>query len=199
MAYNKAFFDAYRAYLQEPVVRRNHNLVFKMFADKAAEQSERLWVVDLGCGLCEYHNYSTYHAAYVGVDKRDSGECGYFVRSNYATMGFKDKLPFRPNAFISSFSIECCNPPKKKYALYERIFREIPSIRFGLAGGFFYKRWKDKKKVVEAGGKVVSWQTIEDQKDHVSDLFSEHRFRINTPSKMFGDDVVEIWKFFERR
>lgn len=194
---DKTFWEKYWDYLHEPVVRRNHDQAFKMFAEKA-NLPEQLRVVDLGCGLMEYGWFDRHHFGYAGVDVKKSATAPYtFIEADYATMDYS-QLPFEPNAFVSLFSIECCNPPDKKYMIYRRLFEQIPNLKFGLAGGFFYESKRDQPTVTEVGG-LVSHQTIEDPKFYGSILFSEHRFVMRTPSKMFGNDVVEVWKFFARK
>ena len=108
------------------------------------------------------------------------------------------RLPFQPTAFVSLFSTELGHSPEEKYALYERIFARIPKLLYGLVGGFFYES-KRGQEAVEEAGEIVSHQTIEDSSRHISKAFFEFRLHMHTPSKMFGEDVVEVWKFLCRR
>ncbi len=201
MPYDKKFFESYRRYLAEESVRQSHDLVFRNFARFVKEHqnnSEMLWVVDLGCGLCEYDVYDRCHWGYVGIDREPRTRATNVLKADYTAFEFMDRLPFEANAFTSLFSIECCYPPARRYELYHQIFKKIPSIRFGLSGGFYYESRRHQQTVREAGGNI-SHQTIENPTQWVSRYFSEERFKIHTPSKMFGPDVVEIWKFFARK
>ena len=101
-------------------------------------------------------------------------------------------------AFISLFSVECCQLATIKYDLYNRIFSEFPTIGYGLVGGFFYQSKRDQESVSETG-EIISYQTIEDPSLYISNLFTELRIHLHTPSKMFGQDVIEVWKFFIRK
>lgn len=195
MAYDEEFYQKYGAYLLESTVRASHDLVFRHFGRFV--WPEGLLVVDLGCGLGEYQTYGHYHD-YVGVDLNYVGQVGNFVCADYHDFSFLNRLPFAPTAFVSLFSTENFHSAGDKYALYKKIFAEVPSIQYGLVSGFFYegRRMFDK---VEENGKIVSYQTIEDPAPYISDTFSEFRLHVRTPSKMWGADVVEVWKIFCRR
>ncbi len=195
MAYNKDFYQLYKNYLKEPTVRKNHDYIFGCFGNIPGQNGLR--VMDLGCGLGEYHIFGRY-TDYVGIDLNNTGEIHNFMSADYHDLGFVSELSFEPNAFVSLFSIECCNPAETKYALYNKLFEALPSLQFGLAGGFFYENKRGQETVGETGG-IVSWQTIEDQSRFISPRFSEFRAHIYTPSEMFGKDVVEVWKFLIRR
>lgn len=196
MAYDTEFYQMYREYLQEKTVRANHYKIFKYF--RMFTHSTSLRVVDMGCGLGEYSQYGHY-AEYVGVDVNDAGQVGNFVCADYHDLTLADLSQFAcvPTAFVSLFSIECFHSAKEKYALYRKIFNNIPSLKYGLVGGFFYESKRDLETVGEAG-EIISYQTIEDPSKYISDIFSEFRIHIHTPSKMFGDDVIEVWKILSR-
>jgi len=154
--------------------------------------------MDLGCGIGEYATYDQHHAAYVGIDLNNTGSITHFVQVDYLKLDFGNLLPFLPNAFISLFSIECFHSAKNKYTLYNRLFSAFPTVKCGLVGGFFYESRRNQETVSEAG-EIVSYQTIEDPSLHISDLFTELRIYIRTPSQMFGNDVVEVWKLLVRK
>ena len=196
MPYDENFYRRYREYLQEPIVRGNHDHVFSLFASLLLPDSPR--VVDLGCGIGEYRTYDRSHAEYVGIDLNDTGSVTPFIQADYLRLGFADLLPFPPNAFISLFSIDCCHTAEKKYDLYNRIFSAFPAVKCGLIGGFFYESRRGQETVSEAE-EIVSYQTIEDPSLYISDLFTELRIHLRTPSKMFGDDVIEVWKLLVRK
>ena len=82
--------------------------------------------------------------------------------------------------------------------LYEKVFAQFSSINFGLVVGLFYESKRGLEIVEETGG-ITSHQTIEDPSLFVSDVFTELRVHLRTPSAMFGQDVIEVWKFFVRK
>ncbi len=194
MAYDQNFYRMYQAYLLEETVRASHDKAFEHF--RRFTQPMSLLVVDLGCGLGEYSLYGSY-TKYVGIDVNDAGQVKSFVHADYHTSSFLKLLPFVPTAFVSLFSIECFHSAADKYALYNRIFFDIPSIKHGLVGGFFYESKRGLETVGETGD-IVSYQTIEDPSRYISEAFSESRIHLRTPSKMFGDDVIEVWKILSR-
>jgi len=161
-----------------------------------------LRVADLGCGLREYAARGDWHT-YIGIDLNDAGwlrndEKAKFLLADYRELSSLGTLPIVTNTFVSLFSTECCMSAKDKYAFYRSLFAKTPSLRYGLVGGFFYENRRTEETVGEAGG-IVSYQSIEDPSKHISPHFSEFRTHMFTPSEMFGDDVVEVWKIFCRR
>lgn len=196
MSYDEKFYRMYREYLQEQAVRANHDYMFALFAKLLFPVLPG--VMDLGCGIGEYATFDRCHSAYVGIDLNNASSLPSFVQADYTALDFGQRLNFLPNAFTSLFSIECCNPAEKKYALYDRIFSAFPTVKYGLTGGFFYESRRNKETVSETG-ELVSYQTIEDPSLHISKLFTELRVHLRTPSKMFGDDVVEVWKILVRK
>ena len=194
MAYDKNFYKLYLEYLKEKTVRASHDRMFRYF--RRFTLPDGLHVVDLGCGLGEYAAYGHFDE-YAGVDVNNAGQVPNFRRADYHELEFIAKLPFAPNAFVSLFSIECFHSAKDKYALYEKIFADAPSVKHALVSGFFYESKRGLETVGETGG-IVSYQTIEDPAQYISRTFSELRTHIKTPSKMFGKDVIEVWKILSR-
>ena len=196
MPYDENFYRIYREYLQEWIVRNNHDHIFSIFASLLLPDSPR--VIDLGCGIGEYATYDLRYTAYIGIDLKNTGSVTSFVQADYLKLDFEGLLPFSPNAFVSLFSIECFHSAESKYALYNRLFSVFPAVKCGLVGGFFYESRRNQEVVSEAG-EIVSYQTIEDPSLHISNLFTELRIHIRTPSQMFGNDVIEVWKFLIRK
>lgn len=196
MPYDANFYRMYRKYLEEPMVRQNHDRIFGLFASFLLPESPQ--VIDFGCGLGEYAIYDSRHSAYIGIDhNRENHNTSFiFIQADYLSLAFSSPLP--PNAFVSLFSIENCHPLAVKYDFYERVFAAFPTIRCGLTGGFFYESRRDQETVTE-NGELVSYQTIEDASRHISSHFVELRTHLYTPSEMFGRDVVEVWKFLVRK
>lgn len=195
MAYDKSFYEKYFEYLQEPRVRRNHGLMLQLFASFAG--SRNLRVLDLGCGTGEFERHGLFVHQYLGVDANKSGYVRSFLQADYKTLDFP--IPFAPNAFVSLFSIEPSHPVEERYALYDRIFEKYPEITHGISSGFYYQSKMDCDEVTEADGAVVSYQTLERVDQIPSERFKEIHVSLATPSAMFGEDVIEVWKFLERK
>lgn len=197
MGYNEYFYKKYAEYLREDSVRTSHDFAFDQFQKLAGK---KLRIIDFGCGLGEYQQHGSF-SSYVGVDVNNLSQNFKLIQENYRNLDtIKTVLSscLVPDAFVSLFSVECFNPVIERYAFYHRVFETFPHIRFGFVSGFFYKSKHDQETVGETGG-IVSYQTIEDPSLYMSDMFAEFRMHIQTPSQMFGQDVVEIWKFFIRR
>jgi hypothetical protein len=201
--YGQDFYERYAEYLDEPVVREMHGWVIGTLV----ENGFRDRVLDLGCGRSREFRRHCEPNAYLGMDV-NAEQCypetvdRQSVRCDYRTcLDNSDTLrliqAFRPWAFVSLFSSEIMDAPKQNYKFYARLFTEIPHIQRGLVSGFYYASRKDLALVEEAGG-VRSYQTLEHMESVQSKVFEERRVTIHVPSKMFGDDVYEIWKLFLR-
>jgi len=198
MAYDAAFFDLYKGYLGEPLVRSAHNAMFGMLFRHLLPARPR--ILDLGCGIGELVNFYLADYAYFGVDAKSHGphcdaELDYTSDDLFRLL---PQMPFYPNCFISLFSAECCLSADDKYELYGNLFADWPTVTCGLVSGFYYRSRAAQEKVAEVGG-IESYQTIEKVVDYGSSLFTEFRCEMAVPSKMFGDDVVEVWKLLECR
>lgn len=201
MAYDESFFGMYESYLREPIVRQNHGIAFRAF-----NGPRRACALDLGCGSAEYRRFGPAFAmpTYIGVDRakaptfpaKDRGAT--FIQADYMAMDDYDALPAPPDHFVSLFSVEACYPAEQRYDLYRRLFRTLPTVKVALVAGFYYASKRDQKTVGETGG-ITSYQTIEDPYEFVCPEFDEQRLLLRTPSQMFGDDVVEVWKILTRR
>jgi hypothetical protein len=199
MAYDDSFYRAYAAYLQEDSVRRAHDRVLSMVRTLPAFRN----VVDLGCG--QFNEFLHYRKPqrYVGLDvnvKPRRSKNRKLLEGNYRNFDLVAKAVAEHDvtAFVSLFSSEITAPSAENYAYYQRLFDALPSIQAGLVGGFYYHRSKDKNPIGEAGG-IMSYQTLEPIEDVVNPAFHETRILLAAPSAMFGDDVIEVWKLFERK
>lgn len=198
MAYDTDFYRAYAQYLREFTVRRAHDRVF------AAVQSQRAFgnVVDLGCGLSEFHQY-TEPRRYLGIDlnapQEQQGNSFRLVTGNYRDVDFvrEQTRQQRPTAFISLFSSEITAPKDDNRTLYEALFAAIPSLRAALVSGFYYERRKHENPVRETGD-IVSYQTLGTIDEYPSPVYDQYWLTLPVPSKMFGDDVVEVWRVLTR-
>ena len=196
----------YEAYLQEPRVRGKHDEFFDMWG--VGHDGEL--VLDLGCGRSqEYRHHGPGHW-YFGFDANAEPETVVFdrkpmvrvERADYRSPEFIDRIKRikgpEPEAFVSLFSSEITAPILENTALYERIFREVPTVQRALVAGFYYTRQRGANPVKEAGG-IESWQTL-DRIEHVgSHVYDELRMVATVPSSMFGEDVVEVWRILSRR
>lgn len=205
MGYSNEWYDKYREHLREENVRRRHDEMFDFFERFSnCDFYEPRKVIDLGCATMEYYKY-TNCCNYFGIDKEyvenefASGEADICIamKGDYTKLDLSAISPFTPNSFISLFSTEIFMGPAEKYWFYEKIFWENPSIQTGMVAGYYYKGSEDYSTYVEDDGFVLM-QTTEDQKYYKSSLFQEYRTYIDMPSKMFGPNGVECWKFFRK-
>lgn len=198
MAYDDAFFERYAEYMLEPTVRRNHNRVFDLL-DRLNDDiiSWRSNVVDLGCGLGEFQQYGHRYSGYCGVDLYPRLKSASFVlKADYLGLTFLKELPFSPDVFVSMFSVEPICSPGMRNGYYVNLFRNCPTLRLGLSAGFYYSSKKDETRVGETGG-IMSYQTNDEIEPN--DVYDEMRITMRTPSKMFGPDVVEVFKIMRRK
>jgi len=199
MSYNQDFFEQYSDYLQEPQVRNVHDWMFRIFEKTFPQWKYPFNIIDFGCGQClEFRRYGLW-AGYVGLDL-DPPVNPWTLRCDYTKISAEEvkKIANMPlYGFVSLFSTECCMSAAEKYAFYKKLFEEY-DFDVGLVSGFYYKEKIKGEKISETGG-IVSYQTIEDQKEYVQKRFIEMRTCVNVPSKMFGPDVVEVWKLLIRK
>jgi hypothetical protein len=189
MPYDEAFYAQYSAYLREPTVRKAHDW---MFTIARLSPDLRVHVVDFGCGRHqEFARSLPQH--YLGIDQIENvvGR-----REDYRTMDLTT-LPDYLTGFVSLFSSEITAPYYHNYPFYNRVFQTCPNIRAGLVSGFFYDGRRSWQPIKEAGG-VVSWQTLEHPCAKRCVGYTEKRFTLPVPSQMFGPNVYEVWKLFER-
>jgi hypothetical protein len=198
MPYDETFYETYKSYLLEPTVRKAHDWMFHV----ALIEPRFNDVLDLGCGA--FNEFLVYAKPenYIGIDIGASSAAtnGRIIRGDYRDVETLTALvrPNTPTAFVSLFSTEITAPFKENYALYENIFKSIPSIKAGLVSGFYYVSKKEQNPIGETGG-IQSYQTLECIEEAHSTLFEERRMILPVPSRMFGQDVFEIWKFFEKQ
>jgi hypothetical protein len=193
MSYDNTFYEQYEAYLRERTVREAHDWIFSLVASDYPFRN----VVDLGCGRSQEFYHCANPRYYLGVDENvEENEPSFeytLLKANY-----REKVRWEGmTAFVSLFSCEITAPFPQNYVYYNALFALNPDIQAGLVSGFFYANRKHENPVVETGG-IKSWQTLEAPDGVVSSLFSEKRIIQPVPSKMFGPDVFEVWKIFNR-
>jgi hypothetical protein len=198
MPYDEAFYAQYAAYLREPAVRAAHDFMFKV-SDLVPDLHS---VVDFGCGQHREYNEHAWPIQYLGVDLnavkdwRDEDGLWETRIEDYRTMDLTS-LPTWATGFVSLFSSEITAPYYHNYPFYNRVFRTCPNIKAGLVSGFFYDGRRKEQPIKEAGD-VVSWQTLEHPCVARCVGYTEKRFTLPVPSQMFGPNVYEVWKLFER-
>lgn len=210
MSYDQDFYSKYDEYLKEPRVRKVHDRVFKLFLafKRTLITNQDISVLDLGCGKsCEYgqsNQYFRYNGFDINADPSTTHSLldGKLTENHVLDYRGEDFFEVAkketPNCFVSLFSSEITASPDDNHFYYERLFREIPSMKCGMVSGFYYKDKKDRAVISETGG-IDSWQTLDSVEDRISEDFSEIRMTVPCPSKFFGEDVVEVWKFFETK
>ena len=104
----------------------------------------------------------------------------------------------RVSVATSLFSSEITASPEENRAFYEKLFETFPALQHLIVSGFYYSNRIDENPVSEAGG-LTSWQTNWRHGEYRSDIYSEVRLVQETPSTLFGDDVVEVWRRLSRR
>ena len=208
MGYDNEFYNLYASYLEEPIVRANHQKAFEIF-ESYLWRYEDYTYLDLGCGLSEIRKYWLNGAGYdeyVGVDREaivdpKSANSPYRrIVQDYLDLDLliSNLNGFVPSTVVSLFSVEACYPANFKYEFYHKVFAAFPEVERALVSGFYYDSKRDQETVEEAGG-LVSYQTIESMYDYSSAVFDEVRIQMKTPSKLFGPDVVEVWKILTRK
>lgn len=187
MAYDRDFYLAYEQYLQEDAVRWAHQWVFRTIS--LYPQFDN--VIDLGCGTKEFQRFAR-PTTYCGIDL-NTGD----IKEDYRLLDYGEiKNVHRPWAFVSLFSSEITAPPEVNYPFYEKVMKDL-DISVGLVSGFYYVNRKNSR-MVEESGDISSFQCIENIEDVPSNVFTEIRITLPVPSKLFGPDVYEVWKIFEK-
>jgi hypothetical protein len=193
MGYDAKFYKAYSDFLKDRSVRKAHEFVLMIVATQADFSD----VIDLGCGQCqEFRRYGGC-AYYKGIDLNAEDHLG-IVKGNYRDwLTLRREISKKQKSFVSLFSSEITAPYQENYKLYSFIFKTFPHIKYGLVSGFYYKSRKHQNPILETGS-ITRYQTLESIEDCKRVDFTERRIILPVPSKMFGKDVIEVWKFFER-
>lgn len=194
---DKSFWEQYAEYVEESLPR--HRRAVNMLLETVSGMSWDRNLLDLGCGQCREADTLLDPLKYLGLDVNppERDDC---VQKNYRADIFeaKDLILFEPDCFSSIFSSEVTGTYPQNERLYEKVFRAFPSIKWGIVSGFYYGNRPTAPKVLEAGG-IVSYQSIAPLEECESEVFDETRLLVKGPSKMFGPDVIEVWKLLERK
>lgn len=199
---DKSFWEQYEEYIEESLPR-HRRAVNMLLHDKFPHNGVLL---DLGCGQCMEAADLIEPLQYIGVDQNPPSKwiLEGTERKVHKLDYRKDSLDrvciseYHVDFFSSFFSSEVTETYPQNERLYEKIFQSFPSLQWGLVSGFYYRGRRNEAKVEETGG-IVSYQSIWDLADVESEVFEETRLLVKAPSKMFGPDVIEVWKLLERK
>lgn len=198
------FWIAYGEYLDES---RDRHLaaVNALFEGEGLPVTGRR-ILDLGCGKFQEARSLLAPKDYLGVDV-DPPEDLFGFKADYrkewgivadtALNPSKGDDALFPDLIVSLFSVEITASAEPNRELYELAFRDVPTVKHILSAGFYYTDKTGHNPVEEAGG-LKSWQTL-DLLDPHNKVFSESRLYVPAPSKLFGPNVVEVWKLLTRR
>lgn len=190
---NDEFWAAYAEYVKE--TRAVHQRVTTLLTGHRPLTA----IVDLGCGRTKEALRLFSPLRYIGVDADPA--VGADITMNYRDVeGLRLAMKHpnletlrHPSTFVSLFSTELTASPEVNTEYYAKLFNTFPSLRRGVVAGFYYSRRRTEPTVSEAGG-LTSWQSIGD----LTVSMRETRVALRVPSKLFGDDVVEVWRLLER-
>ena len=194
MTYDKDFFKKYEKYLQEPTVREVHD---KMFNFAANYPSLKRRVLDLGCGNQEYYNY-TRPEYYVGVDNLNAQELLDVKKIDYRNVSEIINLinMYNFTGVVSLFSTEITGSYSANNLLYNNLFTQT-NLDSMMVSGFYYDDTRRNHEIIEEIGGIFSFQS---NFSYVrSDLYTETRITAPCPSKLFGDSVIEVWRFLTKK
>jgi len=183
--------------LAETGVRRAHDRALRFFTMVAGVPR----VVDLGCGRSQEFRQHGIWESYVGFDENASSnpsEPQDPRPGNYRDPAFLAELEGKPiTAFVSLFSTEITASAAQNTEYYQELFRRIDGLRWGLVSGFYYRSSKNVNPIEETGG-LVPWQTLHALEDQQVPEYREMRLVEEVPSRLFGPEVTEVWRIFER-
>lgn len=195
MSYDQDFYTKYHAYLKEPGVRKMHNRAIN-FAGVLPGSAK---VIDLGCGHgMEWWHHSNMCLEYVGVDENAS-IATKSIRANFRDVDLVASLMrfHGLEGIVSLFGIEPSATQAENTDFYNQLFDKTPALSI-VSAGFYYQPRKLMTSVREVGD-IISFQTNTCLQETESDRYTETRMEFPCPSEMFGKDVVEVWKFMERK
>jgi hypothetical protein len=195
---NDHFYELYTGYLAEERVRKVHDAVLQAAMLHPALQR----VVDLGCGQGnEFFHYGK-PALYVGLDQNAAPihEARRIrLKADYRDVNVIKEIVGQHalTAAVSLFSTELTWPPKANHIYYEGLFRQTTIQAVFVAGG--YAEHAEGEETILEAGNLVSYQTFGGFEGlSPTSLFDETRICIACPSKMFGEDIIEVYRLLQR-
>lgn len=196
MPWDNEFYAKYAEHLQEWLVKHTHFNMYWNFTNFVGNY-EPISIIDFGCGTGEIMTCLPREVNYFGIDKNKVNENLPHMIGDFTDPSFEPRPPFVPNAFISVFASEIVWNAEDKYKFYHEVFRKYPKIRVGLVAGVYYLGNENDLTKEEDGFTIH--QSVEKQQDWISDDFEEHRSYHKVPSKLWGPNVVEVWKILLRK
>ena len=191
---DEGFWQAYEEFVKESLPR--HEAAVDLLYYNGRNYFDEDVLLDLGCGKSNEAHRLIDAWSCMEVDSNDVGAMYQLdYRTQLPEIINKTKL-FEPTIVSSLFSIEITAPAEDNYKLYETLFNEVKSLKTGLVSGFYYTDKMNENPVEEVGG-LKSYQTLDLMSEHK--LFSEKRLYVPAPSKLFGPNVIEVWKLLERK
>lgn len=202
---DEKFWDQYGAYLVESR-ERHKGAISTLLRYQGGESTDTVApsVIDFGCGqYASAASLMPHPHTYLGIDKhkpgmRHTAMCEVsFVEGDYLE---RVKQTIVPTCFTSLFSAECTSYQDHNRKFYNWIFEAYPTLNYGIVSGFYYlSRWRDE--LVNETGNITSCQSTGPLTDFTDSslLYTETKLEIPAPSKMFGPNVVEVWKLLERK
>jgi len=187
------FWNIYGEYLME--VSEKHIQALGMF-----DISRNVAHLDLGCGKHLSALRLLSPTWYLGVDK-DPPSNSRVIRADYR-MEMDDiqnyivedrGLPCSPTFISSLFSSELTASPSENSRFYKSLFERFTDLGSILVSGFYYSSKRSEESVEEIGG-IVSFQSIGDLDMELEEV----RVLQRVPSKLFGPDVVEVWRLLRK-
>jgi hypothetical protein len=195
---NGDFYRLYGGYLSEPRVRQVHDAVFT--AVRLHRSFQR--VIDLGCGkgneFLHYGRPDFYLGVDLNADPVHEAEC-VIKRLDFRNIEALRSLikEHRVTGAVSLFAAEITRSRDENHAFYEALFRDL-GLNAMLLSGFYYKHAKHRELVREAGN-LVSYQTSGTIERPDTAWFHETRIEIPCPSRLFGEDVIEVYRLLQGR
>ena len=116
------------------------------------------------------------------------------IKGDYRFQPIRELLGgFKPTAFVSLFSTELTAPAGINYKFYRDLFSM--GVGIGIVSGFYYVGRQEENPIREFGSHgIVSYQSVSPLEMARSYGIYEVRITQPVPSKLFGPDVIEVWK-----
>lgn len=195
---DQSFWDKYGEYLKE--VRDKHRNAVRALECLVPGMGRNQIILDLGCGqFSEAKDLLMQQVSYFGVDaqgpeREDTSVLNY--RSDTKQLDLLMKA-MKPTLVTSLFSSEITALPMENAQLYHHILNTCPTVSWLLLAGFYYTDKTHSLRVEETGG-LQSYQTLDLLGTDPHKLNELARVYVPVPSKLFGPNVVEVWRVIGR-
>lgn len=195
---NDEFWAAYAAYVDE-VAPLHQRAIEHLLRSQQCRIGSCL--LDLGCGRINEAARLFVMDTYIDIDADPANNPAH-EPVDYRDMTALTRVLrrcSRPDAFCSLFSTELTAPASTNNDYYQQLFDTFPTLQRGIVSGFYYDDSRRNDPVVEEAGGLRSFQSIGLLADDRFCSFTETRLQLRVPSKLFGRDVVEVWRLLERK